>query len=111
MFLCVDEKLKHFLGDCAKFKKLSVVDKRKKIIEAERCLNCLSVGHFVPDCQLHSKCCKCGPKYKNKHSGALHEFYSSSTSVNLGAAKPVSTNKCNEEETNTKNLVVRKDDL
>ena len=31
------------------------------------------------------------PKYENKHSGVLHEFYSRSTSVNLGAVKPVST--------------------
>ena len=71
-------------------------------------LNCLSVGHFVRDCQLHSKCCKCGPKYKSKHSGAVHKFYSGSTSVNLGAAKPASTDNCYEEETNTENVVVRK---
>ena len=107
-FLCVNEKLKHFLGDCAKFKKLSIADKKKKIIEAGKCLNCLSVGHFVRDGELHSKCHKCGPKYKNKHSGVLHEFYSRSTSVNLGAAKPVSTEKSNEEETSTENVVVRK---
>ena len=82
-FLCANEKLKHFFGDCPKFEKLSVVDKRKKIIEAGKCLNCLSVGHFVCDCELHSKRYKCGSKYKNKHSRALHEFYSRSTSVNL----------------------------
>ena len=28
----------------SRIKKLNVVDKRKKILEAERCLNCLSVG-------------------------------------------------------------------
>ena len=84
-FLHVDEKLKHFFADCPKFKKLSVVDKRKKIIEAGKCLNCLSVGHFVRDCELHSKRCECGPKYKNKHSSASHEFYSRSTFVNPGA--------------------------
>ena len=107
-FLCANEKLKHFLGDCAKFKKLSIANKRKKVIEAGRCLNCLSVGHFVRNCELHSKCYKCGPKYKNKHSGVLHEFYSRSTSVNLGATKPVSTEKSNEEKTSTESVVVRK---
>ena len=38
------------------------------------------------------------PKYENRHSGVLHEFHSGSTSVNLGAAKPVSTEKSNEKE-------------
>ena len=38
------------------------------------------------------------PKYENKHSGVLHEFYSRSTSVNLGVAKPVSTEKSYEVE-------------
>ena len=38
----------------------------------------------------------------------MHEFYSRSTSVNLGAAKSVSTEKSNEEETSTENVVVRK---
>ena len=107
-FLCANEKLKHFLGDYAKFKKLSIADKKKKVIESGRCLNCLSVGHFVRNCELHSKCHKCEPKYKNKHSGVLHQFYSRSTSVNVGAAKPVRTEKSNEEETNTENVVVRK---
>ena len=51
-FLSVNEKLKHFLGDCAKFKKLSIADKRKKVIETGRCLNCLSVGHFIRNCEL-----------------------------------------------------------
>ena len=108
MFLCVDERLKHFLADCAKFKRLSIADKRKKIIEAGKYLNCLSVGHFVRNCELHSKCHKCGPKYKNKHSGVLHEFYSRSTSINLGAAKSVSTKKSNKGETSTENVVVWK---
>ena len=38
------------------------------------------------------------PKCKNKHSVVLHEFYSRSTSVNLGAAESVSTEKSNEEQ-------------
>ena len=38
------------------------------------------------------------PKCKNKHSVVLHEFYSRSTSVNLGAAKPVSTERSYEVE-------------
>ena len=28
-FLCIDEKLKYFLVDCVKFKKLSIANKRK----------------------------------------------------------------------------------
>ena len=38
----------------------------------------------------------------------MHEFYSRPTSFSLEAAKPVSTNKFNEEETNTENVVLRK---
>ena len=37
-------------------------------------------------------------KYKNKHSGTLHEFYSKSTSVNIGTAKSVRTGKSHEVE-------------
>ena len=107
-FLFVAKKLKHFIGDCAKFKKLSVVKKRKMIIEAGKCLNCLSVERFVHDCELHSKCYKYGLKYKNKHSGALHKFYSRPNLVNFGATKPVSTVKFNGKEKNTENIVARK---
>ena len=60
---------------------------------------------FVCDCELHSKCCKCRPKYKNKHSGALHEFYNKSASVNLGAVKPVNTDKFDEKKINTEDVV------
>ena len=70
-----------------------------KIIDAKRCLYCFSVEHFVRDCELHSKCYKCGSKYKNKHSGVLLEFYSRSTLINLEASKMVSTDKFNEKET------------
>ena len=35
----------------------------------------------------------------------MHEFYSRSTSVNLGAAKPVNIEKSKEEETSTENVV------
>ena len=38
----------------------------------------------------------------------MHEFYSRSTSINLGVAKPVSTEKSNEEETSNENHIVRK---
>ena len=95
-FLSVNEKLKHFLGDCAKFKRLSIADKKKKIIEDGRCLNCLSFGHFVRDCELHSKCHKCGPKCtKISIQAFCTNFTVDQPRLTLGAAQSVSTEKSN----------------
>ena len=53
-------------------------------MDAKRCLNCLSVEHFVRDCPYPSKCRKCGSGCQNKHSGASHECYNGKS---LGAAE------------------------
>ena len=57
--------------------------KRQTVTDAKRCLNCLSLDHFVRNCAFSSKCRICGPQYRNKHTGALHECYDG---VNLGAS-------------------------
>ena len=49
--------------------------KRKIVMDAKRCLDCLSIQHFVRDCPYPSKCRKCGSGYQNKHFGALQECY------------------------------------
>ena len=68
-----DEKSRHFLADCDKFKHLTGQQQRKTVIDANRCLNCLSRGHLARNCNQISKCRQCGPNSRNKHATALHE--------------------------------------
>ena len=67
------------------FKKLFPELKRKTVIDTERCLNCLSLEHFVRQWHTQSKCRRCGPQCRNKHATALHECYAT-TSESFGAA-------------------------
>ena len=56
-FVCDDEKSRHFLADCDKFKHLTrQQQQRKTVIDANRCLNCLSRGHLARNCNQISKC-------------------------------------------------------
>ena len=76
---------KHFLMNCDKFKALSLKEKRDTVIRAKRCLNCLSLEHFVRECSRPNKCRKCGPRSDvSKHATALHDCFAS---PNLGAAE------------------------
>ena len=83
-FVCFPADLKYFLGDCEKFKTYTPRSKRQIMIDAKRCLNCLSLEHFVRECPHPSKCRKCRPSSQNKHTGALHE---SCQAGSHGAAK------------------------
>ena len=85
-FVCNDPRSKHFLTDCEQFKSKTPEQKRKTVIDAARCFNCLSLGHFSRECTSSSKCRLCGPHFVPKHSTALHDLYVKSDSVNLGAA-------------------------
>ena len=82
---------KHFLADCKKFANLSIDCKRQMIINAGRCLNCLSLGHLARDCAFPLKCRKWVPNFEHKHSSILHHLYKQSNSVNFGAAE---VNRC-----------------
>ena len=53
-FICIDSRSKHFLADCEKFANLSIDCKRQMIVNAGRCLNCLSLGHRARDCAFSS---------------------------------------------------------
>ena len=81
-FICSHPDSKHFLADCETFDRLSLHEKRQRVVDAKRCLNCLSLDHFVRECPRPSKCCECGPNCRTKHATALHECYNK---VNLGA--------------------------
>ena len=61
------------------------------IINAGRCLNCLSLGHRARGSAFPSKCRKCAPNFKRKHASVLHDSYKQSNSVNFGAAE---VNRC-----------------
>ena len=74
-FVCLPADLKHFLGDCEKFKPYTPSSKRQIVIDAKRCLHCLSLEHFLREGPYPSKCRKCGPSSQNEHTGALHESY------------------------------------
>ena len=56
-FVCTKLNLKHYLADCETFKTYSPEIKRKTVIDAKRCLNCLSrclnclsLKHFAREC-------------------------------------------------------------
>ena len=85
-FFCSNVDQRHFLAECEKFTALNPRAKRQTVTDAKRCLNCLSLDHFVRNCAFPSKCRICGPQCRNKHAGALHECYDG---VNLGAADRV----------------------
>ena len=117
-FGCDDGKSRHFLADCEKFMTLTPQLKRKTIIEANRCLNCLSRGHIVRDCKLLSKCRQCGPTCSTKHTAALHDWYILSSGVSVGGAAsggqsatnvvPSGSVEMNEENINSSNVQVRR---
>ena len=54
-------------------------------------LECLASGHFVWNCSLNCKCITCSPKSMNKHTSALHELFSK-TSSEFRAAPTASKN-------------------
>ena len=87
-FVCSQNGERHYLADCSKFLRLSPLEKRRTVVAAGRCLNCLSTEHFVRDCSSRSKCRTCGPYCRDKHIGALHDCYSS---VNHGTANTTET--------------------
>ena len=49
----------HFLPDCDKFNSFAPHQKRKTVVDANRCLNCLSRGHYARECKQSSKCRQC----------------------------------------------------
>ena len=86
-FVCSDSGHRHYLADCKKFKQLNSHQKQQTFIDAQTCLNCIDAGHIACDCNCLSKCRTCGPNYRNKHCGALHECYASFNTAGLGAAE------------------------
>ena len=89
---------------------LSPMDKRQCVVDAKRCLNCLPLNHFVRDCKGPSKCRKCGPNSRHKHTSALHECFDAE---NFGAAetsdsKQTQTRKQKTDQIDKRDLVVLK---
>ena len=112
-FVCNDPRSKHFLTDCEQFKSKTPERKCKTVIDAARCFNCLSLGHFSRECTSSSKCRLCGPHFGPKHSTALHDLYVRSDSVNLGAAsaghcQTSVTPDSGKKQTDAEQTVVRK---
>ena len=101
-FVCSKPDSKHFLMDCEIFNDLSPKSRRQTVIEAKRCLNCLSLDHIVRNCPRSTKCRKCGPRSQNKHATALHEcFISPNTgAADKGSDEPGSKNETTQNERN-----------
>ena len=85
-FVCDNNKSRHFLADCDKFKSFTPHQKRKTVVEAHRCLNCLSRGHTARECKQPSKCRQCGPSCSRKHTTALHDWFELPASAGAGGA-------------------------
>jgi len=58
----------HPVYKCSNLLKLSIADRKMKIIEKRLCLNCLGSGHYARDCKA-SMCKKCN----KKHNSIIHE--------------------------------------
>ena len=115
-FVCDDSKSRHFLADCHNFKTLTNEQKKRVVVDAGRCLNCLSLGHVVRNCQSLSKCRRCGPRSSNKHAGPLHESFIQPRSASgvvekaesASGAAAVSEDKVKPSNDNSEVLVSRK---
>ena len=73
-FVCSRSMCEHYLAECEKVKGLTPEMKRTAVVGAKRCLNCLSLDHFVRQCSFPSKCRLCGSQCRNKHAAALREY-------------------------------------
>lgn len=67
--VCSFCKDKHQLFSCEKFRTLEVVDRIQHVKDANLCMNCLKVSHFVRNCKNTSSCKTCG----RKHNTLLHK--------------------------------------
>ena len=74
-FVCNDSMSIHFLGDCETFKIFANERKKRVVVGAGRCLNCLSLDHILRNCMAPSRLRRCGPACSSKHAGELHELY------------------------------------
>ena len=74
-FVCNDSVSKHFLGNCKTFKTFTNERKKRVVVGARRCLNCLTLGHMMRSGIATSKCRRCDPACSSKHAGRLHEVY------------------------------------
>ena len=84
--MCDDATSRHFLGSSTEFNNLSKDDKKQTEMNANRCLNCLAIGHFARKCSLVCKCTICGPTNVHKHATALHDVFGGITPAELGAS-------------------------
>ena len=109
-FVCSSPECRHFLIDCEKFMAFSPMNKRQCVVDVKRCLNCLSLNHFVRDCKGPSKCGKCGPNSHHKHTSAFHKCFDVG---NFGVAealdsKQTQARKQKTDQIDKRNLVVQK---
>ena len=88
--------------DCKIFKDLSPKSRRQTVIEAKRCLNCLSLDHIVRNCPRSTKCRKCELRSQNKHATALHKCFilPNTGAADKGSDEPGSKNETIQNERN-----------
>ena len=109
-FVCARADSRHYLVECEKFMKLPPQERRQTVIKAGRCLNCLSTEHLARNCPSRSKCRKCGPICRVKHSSAIHDCYESQTLGAAGETKaapgsPVASSVASTPTNNVKNVL------
>ncbi|XP_065370843.1 uncharacterized protein LOC135962859 [Calliphora vicina] len=81
--LCKNQS--HFLRDCKRFKKLSVMDRFSTVKKNNWCINCLSRTHQVKECKSIHSCSIC----KKRHHTLLHRNEPSKDSS--GSSRPSSS--------------------
>ncbi|XP_071958625.1 uncharacterized protein [Antedon mediterranea] len=84
--LCCED---HWLSRCEQFRRKSLNDRWKCVNDKKICINCLTVGHFVKDCQKQSFCKISG--CTKKHSTYLHPKGETASNAGTVAVQPVQT--------------------
>ena len=74
------------MGECKKFQTLTTENKRRAVIDAGRCFNCLLIDHIAKNCPKGLKCKLCGLESKNEHAAALYSVFAQPGSNDFGAA-------------------------
>ena len=110
-FIYIDDlRQKHFFTDCKQSKSKNPEQKLKTAIDAAKCFNCFSSGHFSRECTFSSKCRLCEPHFDPKHSTALHKIFRLRKPLRcqVGACQISVTTGAEKKQTDVEQTVVRK---
>ena len=92
--------MRHYLIDCEKFMAQSLMDKRQCVVDAKKCLNCLSLDILFETARVHRKY---EPNIHDKHFN-LENF----GAVETSDSKQTHTRKQNTDQIDKSDLIDQK---